>query len=105
MDSFEKPYRSKLQVELWVSTRSREAVGLAERAPRRTRLTDLSIGPDGLDDEACAQDTPTFDDEIELIGVAIANYGFVCEFNNARKKDRLAIHVFWRIVGLASVAQ
>lgn len=75
---FEEPYWSKLQVELWVCTRSREAVGLTEHAPGRTCLADLSIGPDGLRDEASDQDTPMFDDEIELIGTAIINYGSVC---------------------------
>jgi hypothetical protein len=29
---------------------------------------------------------PTFDDEKELIGVAIINYGYVCSFDNARKE-------------------
>jgi hypothetical protein len=91
MDPFEKLYWSKLQVELWVCTRSSEAVSLAEHAPGRTRLADLSIGPDGLDDEACDQHRPTFDDEIEQIGVAIANYGFVCEFDDARKEVIVAL--------------
>jgi hypothetical protein len=91
MDPFEKPYWSKLQVELWVCTRRREAVGLAEHAPGRPRLADTSIGPDGSDEEAYDQDTPTFDDEIELIGTAITNYGFVCQFNDARKEVVVAL--------------
>ena len=67
MDSFQRPYWSKLQVELWVCTRRREAVSLAAYAPGHTRLADLSIRPDGLDDEAYDQDTPIFDDEIDLV--------------------------------------
>lgn len=91
MDSFEKPHWSKLQVELWVCTRSREAVRLAEHAPGRTHFADLSIGPDGLDDEAYDQQAPAFDDEIELIGTVIINYGLVCEFDDARKELIVAL--------------
>ena len=91
IDPFEKPYWSKLQVELWVCTRSREAVRLAEHAPGRIRLADLSLGPDGLDHEAYDRDTPTFEDEIALIGTAIVNYGCVCEFNDARKRVIVAL--------------
>ena len=91
MDSLEESYWSRLQVELWVCTRSREAVGLAEYAPGRTRITDLSIGPDGLDDEAHDQDPPMFDDEIDLIGMAIINYGFVCPFEDAQKEVLVAL--------------
>lgn len=91
MDQFERPYWSKLQVELWVCTRSREAVGLAEHAPGRTRLADFSIGHDGLRDEASDQDTPMCDDEIELIGTGIINYGSVCPFEDAREDVIVAL--------------
>jgi hypothetical protein len=91
MDPFEKPYWSKLQVELWVCTRSREAVGLAEHAPGRTRPADTSIGPDGLDDEAYDEGVRMFDDEIELIGTAIIRCGTVCSFDNARKEVIVAL--------------
>jgi hypothetical protein len=91
MESFQEPYWSRLQVELWVCTRSREAVGLAEYAPGRTRFADLSIGPDGLDDEAYDQDTQMFDDEIDLIGTAIFDYGCVCQFEDAQKEVIVAL--------------
>jgi hypothetical protein len=91
MHSFDRPHWSKLQVELWVCTRSREAVCLAEHAPGCTLLAGLSIGPHGLDDEAYDQDAPMFDDEIELIGTAITNYGVVCEFHDARKDVIVAL--------------
>jgi len=83
---FLEPYWSRLQVELWVCTRSGEAVGLAEHAPGRTRLGGLSIGPGGLDDEAYDEYPPVFDDEIDLIGTAIINHGFVCPFDDARRR-------------------
>lgn len=58
---------------------------------RGARLADLSVGPDGVDDEAYEQDAPMFDDEVELIGAAIINYGFVCEFDDARKEVIVAL--------------
>ena len=85
MDPFEEAYWSRLQVELWVCTRRREAVDLADRAPGRPRFADLSLGPDGLDDEKYDVDVPSFVDESELILLAISSYGSVCPLDKARK--------------------
>jgi hypothetical protein len=91
MDSFQRPYWSKLEVELWVCTRRREAVGLAEYAPGRTRFADLSLGPDGIDDEKYDVDAPPFVDGDELILWAISRYGSVCPLDEARKAILVAL--------------
>ena len=91
MEPFEVSYWSRLQVELWVCTRNMKAVALAEHDPGHIRIADLSLGSDRLDDEAYDQDTPMFDDEIDLIGTAIANYGYVCPFEDARKEVIVAL--------------
>jgi hypothetical protein len=91
MDSFEARYWSRLQAELWVCTRSMEAVALAEHDPGDTVLADLSLGSDGLDDEALDVDRPAFVDESELIGTAVIRYGSVCSFHDARRELIVAL--------------
>jgi len=86
MDPFDKPYWARLQVELWVCNRSRDAVRLAAHAPWRIHLADLSLGPDGADDERLDDAPPMFDDQAELIGVAIMKYACVCSFDDARQQ-------------------
>ena len=85
MDMLEGPYWSRLQVELWVCTRSMGAVALADANPGRIRIADLSLGSDGLDDEALDADRPAFADEAELIGTAIIKYGSLCPFDDAQR--------------------
>jgi hypothetical protein len=84
-DPFDKPYWSRLQVELWVCTRSRDAVRLAEHSPGIIRFDDLSLDPDLLDDEEHDNQLPGFANEEELIGTAISRYGCVCSFDDARR--------------------
>jgi len=86
MDSFDKPYWSRLQVELWVCTRSRDAVRMAAQAPGSIQLADLSLGPDGADDDRLDDDPLIFDDDAELIGMAIIKYGWVCSYDDARQQ-------------------
>jgi hypothetical protein len=68
-----------------------EAVALAEHDPGRTVLADLSLGSDGLDDEALDVDRPAFVDESELIGTAVIRYGSVCSFHDARRELIVAL--------------
>jgi hypothetical protein len=44
-----------------------------------------------LDDEAYDEYPPVFDDEIDLIGTAIINHGFVCPFDDAQKAVIVAL--------------
>ena len=65
MDPFDKSYWSWLQVELWVCTRSRDAVRLAAHAPGSIHLADLSLGltapmtNDLMTTRRCSSTTPS----------------------------------------------
>jgi hypothetical protein len=92
MEPFDKLHWSRLQVEMWVCTRNRDAVRLADHAPGRTRFADLRPGPDGIDDEKHdGADPSAFDHEDDLICTAITRYGYVCPWDDARKEVVVAL--------------
>ena len=86
MEPFDKPYWSRRQVELWVCTRSRNALRLADYG-----FADLSLGPYGIDDERYDDGDPPIEDEGELYCTAIIRYGSVCSRDDALKEVAVAL--------------
>jgi hypothetical protein len=86
METFDKPYWSRRQVELWVCIRSRDALRLADYD-----FGDLRLGPAGIDDERYDDDDSPIFDEGELYCTAIIRYDSVCSRDDARKEVVVAL--------------
>jgi hypothetical protein len=71
----ERPHWNRLQVLLWICTRSSDAVRLAAHDLGSTSLLDF--------DE---NDPSHFGDEDELVGTAIINYGYIMSFGDAKRE-------------------
>jgi hypothetical protein len=94
----EEIFWSRLQVEVWTSSRNDEAVQLAAHPPGSIRLADLSLRPeykeDGritfIDDEECEDDDdfPVFATEADLIRTLI-NLGHVRSFEDFEHARRV----------------
>jgi hypothetical protein len=98
-DPFERPYWNRLQVEMWVYCRAREAVRLAVHKPGSSALYDLQLGPDGWEETPPNDEQaplgegeyPVFANEHELICMITDRYGRVLSIEDTNKAITVAI--------------